>query len=69
MSENQKHMTMKKKLCSILVATQLMGVGLAVAETNTNSPTKHLQSAIQVNTNQVVAVSTVSSPFKNSQKD
>ena len=41
---------MKKGLCTTLVAAQLMGVWLAVAQTNNDCPTKQQQSAIQAST-------------------
>lgn len=49
MSENQKHTTMKRALCTILVATQLTAAWFAPAQTNIDSPTKQRQSAIQIN--------------------
>jgi hypothetical protein len=51
---------MKKALCTTLVATQLMGVWLAVAQTNNDCPTNQQQSAIQANTSPVAAVGTIS---------
>jgi hypothetical protein len=58
--ESQKHLAMKKALCITLVATQMMGVRLAVAQTNNDSPTKEQQSAIQASTNPVAARSAIS---------
>ena len=53
--EDQKNIAMKKALCTTLVATQLTGVWLAVAQTNIDSLTKQQQSAIQANTGTVAA--------------
>ena len=50
---------MSKALCTTLVATQLMGVWLAVAQTNNDCPTKQQQSAIQASTSPLAAVSTI----------
>jgi hypothetical protein len=58
MSEDQRHMTMKKGLRGILVATQLMGTWLAVAQADTRPTTKLHSSVVQVNTTPVAAVST-----------
>ena len=60
LSENQKHTIMKMELYSILVATQLIGAGFAVAQTNTNSPPNQQQSATQVDISSVAAVSIAS---------
>lgn len=60
MLEDQKNIAMKKALCTTLVATQLMGVWLVVAQTNHDSPTKQEQSAIQANNSSVAAASTIS---------
>ena len=58
MSEDQKHTTMNKGLCGILVATQLMGAWPAVAQTNTPTTTKRQSSAFHVNSSPVAAVTT-----------
>lgn len=57
MSEVQKHTTGKKGICAILSAAQLMGAGLAVAQTNTHPATEHQSSAIQANASPVAAAS------------
>jgi hypothetical protein len=49
---------MKKGLCDLLVATQLMGAWFAVAQTNTHPTTKQQSSAMQGNTRLVASVST-----------
>lgn len=56
--KSKKHTSMIKGLCGILVATQLMGAWLAVAQTNTHPTTKEQSLAIRVNTSPVAAVST-----------
>ena len=58
MSADQKHTTVEKRLCAILVATQLMGAWFAVAQTSIHPTTKNKSSANQVNTSPVAAVST-----------
>jgi hypothetical protein len=58
--EDQKNIVMKKALCTTLVATQLTGVWLAVAQTNIDSLTKQQPSAIQANTSTVAAGSAIS---------
>ena len=54
----QNHMPMKSPLCGILVATQLMGVWLAGAQTNIHRTTEQKPSAIQAKPSRAVAVST-----------
>ena len=49
---------MKKGLCGIFVATQLMGAWLTVAQTNTHPTTRQQSSTIQVNSSPVAAAST-----------
>jgi hypothetical protein len=49
---------MKRAVWNTLAATELMGVWFAVAQTNTKSPPKKQQSAIQVDISPIVAVST-----------
>jgi len=49
MSGNQKHTTMKRAVYTTLVATELMGAWLAVAQTSTNSPTTPQRPGIQAN--------------------
>ena len=51
---------MKKALCTTLVATQLMGVWLAVAQTNNDCPAKQPQPVNQASTSPVAAVSAIS---------
>ncbi|MGO8927357.1 MAG: hypothetical protein ACLQU3_10770 [Limisphaerales bacterium] len=51
---------MKKGICTTLVATQLMGVWLAVAQTNSDCGTEQQQLAIQANTSPVAVVSAIS---------
>jgi hypothetical protein len=48
----------KKRICGILVATQLMGVWLAAAQTNTHPTTKQQSYAIQVSPRPVAAAGT-----------
>jgi hypothetical protein len=49
---------MKKELCTILVATQLIGVWLAGAQTNLSPAEKHQSSAIEANASLVTLIST-----------
>jgi hypothetical protein len=58
MSEDQRQMTMKKGLCGLLVATQLMGAWFAFAQTDTRPAPKRQSSIIQANTTPVTAVGT-----------
>lgn len=56
----KKIIAMKEGLCTTLVATQLMGVWLAVAQTNNDCASKQHPSAIQANTRPVAAGNTLS---------
>jgi hypothetical protein len=51
---------MKRALCITLVATLLMGVGFAVAQTNNDCPIRQQKSAIQPDISPIAPVSTIS---------
>jgi hypothetical protein len=51
---------MKKALCITVVATLLMGVGVAVAQTDNDCPTRQQQSAIQRNISPIAHVGAIS---------
>ena len=58
MAEGQKHTIMEKRLCGILVATQLMAAWFAVAQTNTHPATEQHLPAIHVNARPLATAST-----------
>lgn len=57
-SEHQARTTLRKGLGAVLVATQLMGAGLALAQTSVHPARTRQSSTIQANASPVAAVST-----------